>query len=410
MRGLVLAGASAFLLGCLSEPPEPEWQGAAFPPAGATVDLRSGYVTDFDYDGFDDIVLLNATGDPNTQGFFVLLGRDTSDGTLYDSFIATPDVQPYAALAADLGGGDDPDVIIYGESDGRGQLVAYTDASPATFEAPLVLTLGNSQPAPAGGSQPAFISLGDYDTVDGENEIVFGHANGVFISSIDQWDDEFRLNEVYSLSEPGLAWGDTDAVGAILEGTPPTQDILVPQQEQVTWYANGGDGSFTSDIHNTAITAPGMTHVDYADINGDGRKDVFAVGSFAVSVYVPAAGATDGARYLLYDDGTTGENDDGELDGIAAVQVDEDSRPDIVIMERANSSMSDNFIKLYANVSIDNGMMVADEEVLQDLGSFEPQLMVFGDFDGDEVGELIVFDARGNSQCYELKVTAILPC
>lgn len=409
MRGLLLAGASVLLLGCLSEPPFPEWQGLAFPPDGE-INLRSGYVVDLDYDGWDDIVLLNETGDPATQGFFVLLGRDGADGSLYDAFVNTPDVQPYAVLVAQLGGGEDYDILIYGEGNDRGRLVAYPEASPATFDDPLSITMGSTQPIPLGGSQPAFISLGDYDTVDGKLEIVFGHEEGVFIGGIHEWGEDFRLNELYTLSEPGVPWGDTYVSGAILEGTAPVQDILVAQRERVTWYANGGDGSFTSDMHTTAVTAPGLWAVDYADINGDGRKDVFAVGNYAVSVYVPAAGATDGTHYLLYDDGTTGENDDGELDGIAALQINDDPRPDIVIMERANEATSDNFIKLYADVSIQGSMMVADEEVLQELGSFEPRTMVYGDFDGDGVGELIVFDALGNSQCFELKATAILPC
>jgi len=229
-----------------------------------------------------------------------------------------------------------------------------------------------------------------------------------------------RFVDVTAETHAGLTLRGSGCVAADLDGNG-TTDLLVtassydPQRnayDALLW--NNGDGTFTEGAKAAGIDAPGWhTGAAAADVNGDGRLDLFVAGY--TDVNHPIAGSEAGfpadhgaERDLLYlNEGAksghvrfrevgraAGLEPHGLDHGLGAVftDVNGDGRPDLYVANDLDPN------RLYLNEPARDGLGFRLVEVGRKLDVDDPNAgmgIAVGDYSGDGRQDLFVTNSRG---------------
>jgi Na+-translocating ferredoxin:NAD+ oxidoreductase RnfD subunit len=232
-----------------------------------------------------------------------------------------------------------------------------------------------------------------------------------------------RFVDVTRKTGAGLALRGTGCVAADLDGNG-TTDLYVTTAsydparnayDALLW--NDGDGTFTEGAKAAGIDEPGWhSGAAVADVNGDGRLDLFVAGYTDVNAAIPGSEAGfpadhRGVRDRLYlneggrrfrDVGRAAGIEPHGLDhGLGAVftDVDRDGRPDLYVANDLDPN------RLYLNVALPGGA-AADPRGLgfrfvergREDGVADPNAgmgIAVGDYSGDGLEDLFVTNSRG---------------
>ena len=229
-----------------------------------------------------------------------------------------------------------------------------------------------------------------------------------------------RFEDVTAKTHTGLTLRGSGCVAADFDGNG-TTDLLVtaaaydPQRnayDALLW--NNGDGTFTEDAKAAGIDQPGWhTGAAAADVNGDGRLDLFVAGYTDVNHPIPGSEAgfpaDHGAvRDLLYlNEGGKGEHprfrevgraaglEPHGLDhGLGAVftDVNGDGRPDLYVANDLDPN------RLYVNEPASGalGFRFVEEGRKQHVDDPNAGMgIAVGDYSGDGLQDLFVTNSRG---------------
>jgi ASPIC and UnbV/FG-GAP-like repeat len=225
-----------------------------------------------------------------------------------------------------------------------------------------------------------------------------------------------RFEDVTARTHAGLTLRGSGCVAADLDGNG-TTDLLVTTgsydvqrnaYDALLW--NKGDGTFTEGAKAAGIDQPGWhTGAAVADVNGDGRLDLFVAGY--TDVNAPAPGSQSGfpanhraVRDLLYlNEGgrrfrevgrAAGLEPHGLDHGLGAVftDVNGDGRPDLYVANDLDPN------RLYVNEPRDGGLGFRFVEEGRKQRVDDPNAgmgIAVGDYSGDGLLDLFVTNSRG---------------
>jgi hypothetical protein len=230
-----------------------------------------------------------------------------------------------------------------------------------------------------------------------------------------------RFVNVSAKSHAGLAVKGDGCVAADFNADGYT-DLLVTTATGVKLLWNNGDGTFTEGAHAAGLDAVGWrTGAAVADVNGDGRPDLFVAGYTDLNSPIAASdsgfpGNYAGARDLLYLNegrdkrGRSRFREVGRQAGLEAARfdhslgavftdVDRDGRIDLYVANDTDPN------RLYVNVAWPGGARADPaglgfrfEERAAAEGVADPNAgmgVASADYDGDGRSDLIVTNARG---------------
>jgi hypothetical protein len=229
-----------------------------------------------------------------------------------------------------------------------------------------------------------------------------------------------RFEDVTAQTHTGLTLRGSGCVAADLDGNG-TTDLLVtaasydPQRnayDALLW--NNGDGTFTEGAAAAGIDEPGWhTGATAADVNGDGRLDLFVAGYTDVNHPIPGSQAGFPADHgavrdlLFLNEGgkgghprfrevgrAAGLEPHGLDHGLGAVftDVNGDGRPDLYVANDLDPN------RLYVNEPARNALGFRFVEEGRELHVDDPNAgmgIAVGDYSGDGLQDLFVTNSRG---------------
>ena len=277
---IVSAAASVFLM--------------AFPPAAlaspfstATTLSVSGTpggvkAADLNGDGYMDIVASNSGDD------VVAVRLGTGGGSFGPVATYATDIRPYAVAIGDMNNDGHPDIIT---SNRTGNTISYLENNgDGTFAADSEETVG---------SDPVAIAISDLNR-DGNLDIVVVNIGGGTVSVIlGNGDGTFQAQSTYAVgnnpSNITIGNFNGDAYPDIAVGNSCAGCFIPYNSGNVSVLTNRLNGTFNAAVNYAATR--GVTGIDSADVNGDGRLDLVVSrrNSNGIGVYLGNGDGTFGA-------------------------------------------------------------------------------------------------------------------
>lgn len=396
-----------------------QFTGSVFPPTGMEVGLRDAYTVDLNNDGFNDIIFSNAeVSSPDDYGFFVLLGPQTDPQNLvYHAFIPT-NVAPLALAFRDVLGaeGGCVDVTVWGpnKADTAGIVEVYQwDASPDLFDAATPVSRASLfRPYGLNPLGPAAVTYGDFSGA--------GHGNDLAVADL----FEIRLLTVTSDFANSLPTATAVDIGS--DGNPGmwtaingiyarrsmrtginADDLVVVENQSMSWMFNNGSGVFTTPAPVTASSAGMWNSKGVSVVNLDNTPPLDFIGS----------GGNSFGAYVISQNGETVDiatrpwnrifNEPfNEIYGVGVANLGSTDAPELVTVDPGNGTMDRGNAYLVDTI-FDTGTQL--DPGTYDLFPFTStglnfRHVVIADFNGDQALEIHVFTESGEARCLRRKL------
>ena len=250
--------------------------GTSFQEAPARLEFRDALVADLNCDQVDDLVVQNA--DDTNPGIYVLLGRSSGFGQVYDAFIPVPEGVPRGLFIGNVLGNPYPDILVYASKRNGASIALYEGGDGLAFDKRIVRDLGShfvpiADPAPR--LSPVHIAPGHFYPDSDAKDIVFGDLKRVSLLRVDEWTQKgVEEHPVVPYVQPNLASWASMSVLPISRGDS-LDDFLVIEYNSATWAHNSGEGTFPKE---QAVVLPSFTAEDstfaIADMDGEGLSEV----------------------------------------------------------------------------------------------------------------------------------------
>lgn len=398
-------------VGCLTTPPRPGGAGdggsdgggknvdaGPLEPWPADLAFREYAVARIDDDNKDDLLVINNGDDPATRGVYVLLGRDDDMfGLGWNTFIATDPVRPMRVDARDVQGADGTDVLVVGRTDPAGELflLVHDGAQAPSYPDSWARFLGTDNAN--GTTNPYHVTGGDLDG-DSLVDIVAGNIFQPFHVEMTEWSmaglEAARLYPIPPRMGEG-AWSDVITAG--LHVIDPSRSDLVFARQNGHSQIYGGDNVLEPPPTDFDFTNSGESsvYVEIANLDADPRPEV-------------VAGSGTQIRTWFVEPIASPDFDEPaglpEIFEILVADLNRNGAPEIVTLGRDPTPA----MHVVRDVVVDRIMGTTiwplESSVLADCPTFTPTHLVYGDFDGDLLVEVLAIAPDGEFVCRRLVV------
>jgi hypothetical protein len=295
-----------------------------------------------------------------------------------DSSIAFHGVEEGSIAVADIDGDSDQDVLISGENHlGVATTKLYTNDGNGNYS-----EVNNTVFEGVNNSSTVFIDI-DGDT---DLDIILSGADneGERITRVYINDGTGSYEDIYDSPFVGMAYG---AIGIADIDADNDQDILISGStdmgRRTILYINDGLGNFMEAVENP-FDEVSFSAIDFADVDGDGDKDILMAGSSINSMFESIS-----ILYINDGVGNYSENTDTPFMDLRAgsanfVDLDGDEDQDVFITGLNSSNVRRS--RLYLNDGIGNYSILANTG----LANFGGSSVTFADVDGDTDQDLFI--------------------
>jgi hypothetical protein len=397
--------------------------GTPFPPAGTTA-LRLGTVGDLNQDGKNDLVLLDAT--PGHVGLYVLLGRSSGIGSVYDSFMPTT-VQPLAAATLLAAPGAAPSVVALAvDGNGDAVLLAFDGAPDGGLKMPFSTPLPFK---PDVASPNLYVTIARF-TQTGLPGIVVGDDNGGWSGQPTNWPNTDGASFVQLPKGLCGSNGPSDTMGVVaVPRSDGLDDLLMVRFDCLSYFHNDGSGVFVNGVQKLTWSQTdhqyfgGQEGMIYSftegDIDGDGVPDVLGgIGHLTAFPMKPllAVVATGNATPPAIPEPVVHPIESlnaPRFGGLAAQNMDKDTRNELLWLDPYSNSDAGVLAQVgcYVDVSfngdLDMGVVGARDPLFYKFPSLSPAFFAAGRFRGLRGGEVVAFSSTGASQCVQMDVNGL---
>lgn len=378
-----------------------------FPPPASErqTRLRQVYVMDLDGDGRQDVLLANAPTDTGDTGVYVTLGGPDARPTEYHRFVSTQAV-PAAVTVASLTGGTRRDLVAFGPRGAQAFAEIHPQTGRASFGTPLVRETTPWPFVPAAGSFPSnllpVLAVTADLTADGVPDLLL-------IDRLDSWylapaawtGPEVLRAAVAPLPSPGSGWDTVVDAFMVDDAAGTTRYLAVLEQFQhITFFAlDPVSGVAQAGIRvATGVDAMGVAH---ADLDGDARDEIVAVSGLTLSALrlaPPEASAYAFASLngLVPDEG---------LDGVAALDIDANGAPEIILLDDEETQAGPRSqLLIVRDAYLGGSALRSPWSVVPHLFPIgtHPALMAVGRFDDDDAVEVFLYTREGETLCRKI--------
>jgi hypothetical protein len=303
---------------------------------------------------------------------------------------------PQGIVMADVNGDGRPDLIVANFNDNTVSVLLNTTPAGATtpsFAAQKTFAVGNG---------PFAVAAADVNG-DGRPDLVVANFTDSTVSVLLNTTVPGSATAAFAPQQT-FAVGAADAVAAADVNGDGRPDLVVAGGSTVSVLLNttvAGSATAAFAPQQTFAVGPSPLSVAAADLNGDGRPDLAVAneGNKTVSVLLntTTAGATTAAfaPQQTFAVGTL-------PDGVAAVDLNGDSRPDLAV-----ANLSDNTVSVLLNTTVAGSGTAAFATQQTFAVGTNPVTVVAADLDGDGRPDLAVTNRGGNSVSVLLNTTAV---
>ncbi|WP_338394883.1 T9SS type A sorting domain-containing protein [Fulvitalea axinellae] len=331
---------------------------------------------DFDNDGDKDLYLLGRESayTPRVAGHLYF---NDGSGNFTESTQSFVGLYGKGTKAIDIDDDGDPDILSIGTEGNTGRIAIYINDGSGKF------TLGNNDDYPFhplrytrmeitdlnGDNLPDIVSMGDVDWRSNSN------AQWVYIN---QGGGKYTVSpeNIFGLDGYEMVVGH-DATDIDNDGD---QDLILSTygisygiSNGVRIYLNDGNGNLQPEENTQIIKVEGP--VAAADVNGDGRQDLYTPGVNNYDVFTSQLYLNQGQ--LNFEKAWLGTPDEMSLANITAMDIDNDG--DLDLLKSGLSHYSDPLAFIYRNVG-DNDFELDDRNSIEPLSN---GMTATGDIDND---------------------------
>ena len=321
-----------------------------------------------DVNGDTKLDIIVANNDAANVGVFLNTGNGTFAAQM--TYSTGSSSSPSSVAAVDVNGDSKPDIIVanyYADNVG----VLFNTGS-GTFAAQMTYPTDS-------GSHPYHVTAADVNG-DSKSDIILVKYNAYNVGVLlNTGDGTFTAEATYSPTS-----GPISAAVADVNGDN-KRDIIVANNgaNNVGVILNTGNGSFATQMTYPTGSGPHPYSVAAADVNGDSKPDIIAAnyGTNNVSVLLNIGNGTF-ADQVTYSTGSTPRS-------VAAADVNGDSKPDIIVANYGTNNVS-------VLLNIGNGTF-ADQVTYSTGSSSYPYSVAAVDVNGDSKPDIIVANYGANN-------------
>lgn len=301
-------------------------------------------VGDVNGDGIPDVVVANDISQTGafSQGLWYVL-KGNGDGTLssYGSYGATGEVQSIAL--GDFNNDGKLDVVVTSRIDDANdtgqtdQVLVSTGDGTGYFsqQTPLIPVCTAPGTSPC---RPISVAVGDFNR-DGKLDIAVLNRDGeglnIFLNTTPPGSSTLSFAPAvnYQLSVPfnQLAVADVDGNG--------TLDIYATFPTGVYWSSGNGDGTFTGIGVLTAAPTSAPQGIALGDLNRDGQPDLVVANSGDDTVTVGIAVANNNGSNFTYTKYSTGPAGSAPV-AVKIADINHDGIPDLIVANSGNNTIA----------------------------------------------------------------------
>jgi hypothetical protein len=242
--------------------------------------------------------------------------------------------------------------------------------------------------------------------------IVLGAADKLFTLAPPAWSKD-ALSEAVPIAVTGMrtegAWSGPSGARGVRGMGVGAEDLLVVDRARVAWLPHDPERLFSQPTPDSyTLLAREAVKSVFVDLDQDDVVDVVLTDSIGISGVL----LTSTARTLLTLTPFL-HQDDPIFDDLATASLDDNSRPDLVVLDNLQGVGRASHIKVLLNLRVEGTNLVpGNTPLIHELGgSYHPDFLATVDVDGDLRHEVLVFSTEGESRCFRfMPITGLVAC